>query len=425
MSSFRSSFCSALSVTVLTLGTCLAFAELALADAHQPVKVAIQVGDGKHRAYIKELFQEFERQHPDIDYELIVLRDVARYPSIVSNWLTQGYGPDIIYWYAGQRIEHFKKLGLLQDIDTFWQSQNLDKHFPTAVADTVKVDGKAWGIPITYFLWALYYRESVMEKHGIEVPKNWAQLLSACRVLREKNIDLFAFGSKTSWATHAWFDYINLRLHGLQFHRELLAGRVAYDDARVKATLGYWRQLLDSQCFNENHASYTVWQAFPRVLHGLSAMTLSDGVPQIDIPNQIRADVRLAQFPLIVEDMPLYTVAPVNAFVLPSYTKASPELNLMLRFLADPEFQLKFNQPIARPPAAISKLSQQDILAQEAEAIVLNSPGGIQFLDRDADIRFADKTPQIFVEFLQHRDVNRAALELERLRMRVFGPLPR
>lgn len=418
--------CTAITLAAQVFTLILALSNAAYANdepVEKSVKVAIQVGDGKHRVFIKQVLGEFERRYPNIAYELIVLRDVQRYPLMVEEWLAKGEGPDIIYWYAGQRIKHFQDMGQLQDISAFWSKNKLDQAFPKAVVDSIKIDNKAWAIPVTYFLWALYYREHSFKRLGLAVPTTWAETLHACKKFRENGIDLFAFGSKTAWASHAWFDYINLRLNGLSFYRDLLAGRIAYTDDRVKLALRYWRQLLDNECFNANYSSYTVWQAFPRVLHGLSAMTLADGVPQIDMPREIRDDIRMAYFPEITEAMPRYTVAPVNVFMVPAYTRMRPELEKMLMFLASPEFQASFNAPISRPAALITADRGSDVLAQETFQAIASSPGGIQYLDRDTDIRFANKTPAILVDFMQHRDVDKTAKDLESLRKEIFGPL--
>ena len=37
----------------------------------------------------------------------------------------------------------------------------------------------------------------------------------------------------TPWVASGWFDYLNLRINGAQFHRELLAGKHSFDAAEV------------------------------------------------------------------------------------------------------------------------------------------------------------------------------------------------
>ena len=37
-----------------------------------------------------------------------------------------------------------------------------------------------------------------------------------------------------------WFDYLNLRINGYQFHMDLTAGKVSYEDPRLDATFAAW-----------------------------------------------------------------------------------------------------------------------------------------------------------------------------------------
>ena len=38
----------------------------------------------------------------------------------------------------------------------------------------------------------------------------------------------------TPWVASGWFDYLNLRINGAEFHRDLLAGKHSFDGPEVK-----------------------------------------------------------------------------------------------------------------------------------------------------------------------------------------------
>ena len=48
----------------------------------------------------------------------------------------------------------------------------------------------------------------------------------------------------TPWVASAWFDYLNIRINGAPFHRQLLAGEGRFDDPKVKAVFTKWREVL-------------------------------------------------------------------------------------------------------------------------------------------------------------------------------------
>ncbi|WP_370980020.1 ABC transporter substrate-binding protein [Agaribacterium sp. ZY112] len=383
------------------------------------LKVAIYADGGTHRGHLRRLVKEFEQKNPNIDVHLMATRGIGEYNDKVEYWIRSGSGPDLIYWYGGQRLNQFDRKGKVTDLSAFWSKNNLHKDFPLALRQASMHKGRMLAIPITYYFWALYYHEPSIKAMGLDLPTNWVELMYGCTSLREQGIDLFTFGSQTAWATHGWFDYFNLRVNGLDFYRGLLAGKIAYTDVRVHTALSYWKQLLESDCFNANHGSYNLWQSFPRIYHGLSAMSLIDGVPQ-GTAQERRQGLRLMPFPSIVEGIPRYTVAPVNVFFVPAYVEPSPELDTLLLYIASADFQSEFNKSIFRPPAHIKGKTYGDSRTQAMQDAIRDSAGGIQYLDRDTEYAFAKEVPAILVSFLEHRDIHRTTAQLEALRQKVF-----
>ncbi len=392
------------------------------ASSTQSLHVAVYIDGAQHRRQVESLFRRFNEHHSDIELTTAVHRGIDSYANKVEKWMSTGAGPDLVYWYGGKRIAQFAELGKITDLQDFWQRHELDNYITSASKQAVNFRGRAHAIPAATLLWALHYNKQQLEQWQLEPPETWQDLLRSCKILRARGIDALAFGSRTQWSTHAWFDYINLRLHGLDFYQQLLDGNISFTDARVLSSLEHWKQLLDAECFNQNHANLTIWESFPRVVLGKSAFSLCEGLPQfVRLPPGI--DIEVSNFPRINDKHPLYTVHPTNVFMVPSYVSWSPALETLLLYIASEEFQRAFSSTLVRVPAHTGAVRGQNKVNTEVAKLFYASPGGIQFLDRDSDIRFSSETPKIFVNFMQHRNVKQTAAELEDLRTNVFGPL--
>ena len=411
------------SLRFVALWALFLFASEVHADKKTPLEIAIYADGGLHRGRLQELLADFELANNDIAVTLIPVRGVDDYNVKVEAWLERGVGPDLIYWYSGQRLEAFARKAQVLSLDGFWQKHKLDDVFPIALSSAVDIHGHKLGIPVTYYFWAMYYHQPSFQRLQLTPPKTWQDVLLACKVARAQGVDLFAFGSQTQWSTLAWFDYLNLRINGLEFYQQLLAGEIRFTDARVKRVLAHWQELLVNDCFNPNHAAYTMWQAFPRIYHGLSAMSLIDGIPQ-GTASDMREGLKLTAFPIIDEALPSYTVVPVNAFFVPAYTSLSPELERLLVFVAGAQFQQGCNESIYRPPANRHAEVINDVTTRQSVAEILRSPGGIQYLDRDTEFEFAKQVPAILATFMQHHDAEKTSVQLEALRQAVFGAFP-
>ncbi|MGE5142942.1 MAG: extracellular solute-binding protein, partial [Acidobacteriota bacterium] len=70
--------------------------------------------DPAPRAAWGEAVARFERENPDVRVELNVY-DTESYKRAIRNWLT-GAPPDVVFWYAGNRMRQFVAPGLLEDV---------------------------------------------------------------------------------------------------------------------------------------------------------------------------------------------------------------------------------------------------------------------------------------------------------------------
>ena len=243
------------------------------AAAAQAVEIVINTdaSDPAPRASFHALIDGFEKAHPGITVKWNNF-DHEGYKTSIRNFLT-AEPPDIAAWYAGNRMAPFVSAGLFDDVSDVWRDNNLDQSLKSAVA-SMTIDGKQWGVPYTYYQWGIYYREDIFKKLGLTEPKNWEELKAVAAKLKENGVTPFAIGTKPLWPTGGWFDYMNLRTNGYEFHMDLTSGKVPYTDPRVKKVFEYWAELVEPGYFIANHAAYDWQEAVPFLVNGKAAMYL-------------------------------------------------------------------------------------------------------------------------------------------------------
>ena len=142
--------------------------------------------------------------------------DHEGYKTAIRNWLTTE-PPDIVFWFSGNRMKAFVDRGLFDDVSDLWTKNKWDEEFKTTLS-AMTVDGKQWGIPTTYSFWGIFYRKDIFEKLGIAVPKTWEEFVAAAKKLKENDIIPFTIGTKDVWTPAGWFDILNMRINGYDFH---------------------------------------------------------------------------------------------------------------------------------------------------------------------------------------------------------------
>jgi len=370
----------------------------------------------------------WEEQHPDIP---VVHSTIAHedFKQALRIYLTAEPPPDVLTWFAGNRANFFIERGLIYNFLEAWNQPGFGDMYAPGFQwlATYYLDGQgAYFLPTSYYWWAIYYRPSLFEAAGItETPATWDDLLGACDALNAIGVAPIAIGTLYKWPAAGWFDYINMRLNGPEFHFGLMALGESYTDERVVATFNTWEQLFEHDCFIDDPAAYD-WQSGVQFMaSGEAAMYLiGDFVrdeARANFPDLLN-DLDFFQFPVINPDVPIGEDAPTDGFFIAANT-ANPEGAMQfLTFLGSAEVQQIYLDELKRLPTRTDvDLSNLDELTQRGIALVQSADMVAQFYDRDTTPEMAEAGMDAFMEFWDDPDSLPEILEsLEADRLRIL-----
>ena len=293
------------------------------------------MSDPAPKAALAEVVSRFKEKYPDIEVTLNTF-DHEAYKTAIRNFLAAD-PPDVATWYAGNRMKFFVDEGLLADVSHIWEKEGLyDSMSSTTSAMTV--DGKQYGVPWGYYQWGIYYRADIFEKYGFQEPKTWEEFLKIGDALKADGITPVAIGTKYLWTAGGWFDYLNLRINGLDYHMKLMLGEASYCDSELDEVFAVWRDLIDRGFFLDNHATYSWQEAQAPLINGEAAMYL---IGNFMIPDMESAGIGdkmgYFQVPQINAEIGMYEDAPMDTYHIPANAKNKEEAELFLAFVASPE----------------------------------------------------------------------------------------
>ena len=362
----------------------------------------------------------FEAEHPEIAVEFNVY-DHESYKKAIRNWLTSA-SPDVVYWFVGSRMKQFVAPGLLEDVSDVF-TPGVKSRMSKAALDLVTVDGRQYGVPYTYYHIGMYYRRDLFADAGIaQPPRDWSELLEACEKLKARGISPIAIGSKDLWPTAAWFDYIDLRLNGYDFHMELMGGSVPYTDDRVRAVFEKWRKLLDRQCFIDHHVGMT-WQESQALLYqGKSAMMLIGNFITPNFPPELDAHMDFFLFPEITPGLGRFEEAPMNSVHIPARARNKDDARQFLAFVTRSDVQEQINHALLQIPVNLDARIAEDRFLATGRELLEQADALTQYFDRDTSEDLATVAMKGFQEFMVEPDRLDAILaEIERTRQRIYG----
>ena len=374
--------------------------------------------DPAPKAAFEKLIEKFKTENPDIEVKFNVF-DHEGFKTAIRNFLTSE-APDVVTWFAGERMKTFVDRELFEDVSDLWQQEGLTDAMSSSLS-AMTVDGKQYGVPYGYYQWGVYYRKDIFEQHGLTVPKTWDQLLAAGKTLNDNGVKPVTIGTKFLWTAAGWFDYLNIRVNGLDFHLELMAGKASYTDERVRKTFDYWRQLIDAGFYIDNHASYSWQEAQPFLFQGKAAMYLIGNFIVPMFPEDVAANMDYFQFPVIDPDVPMYEDAPTDTLHIPAKAKNKEDARKFLAFMARADNQTELNETLGNLPPNKNSKVPEDRFLKVGFQVLSDAAGLAQFYDRDTNPEMAKVGMKGFQEFMVKPDrLDKILDRLEKNRKRIF-----
>ena len=400
--------------TLIALAATVAMSTSALAGT---LVINSDQADPAPKAAFAEVVKQFEAANPDIKVKMNTF-DKEAYKTAIRNWLTTE-PPDVVFWYAGNRMKQFVNKGLLEDVSELWEKEDLNDKMSTA-QPAMTIDGKQWGVPTTYYQWGIYYRKDIFQKLGIEIPKTYEEYLAACAKIKEAGIAPVTIGTKYLWTAAGWFDYMNMRTNGLDFHISLMDGKESYQDDRVKATFANWNKMVEPGYFIKDHATYSWQEALPFLLKGEAAMYLIGNFVTPQLGDQTD-NIGFFQFPIIDPKMNVGEDAPMDTVHIPAKAKNKEDARKFLAYLASPEIQTQINAAINQIPPHKDAKAADNYFLNIGIKMLSEADGQAQFFDRDTTPGMAKEGMKGFQEFMVKPDrLEKILKSLEKTRKREF-----
>lgn len=351
------------------------------AGAEQLVIDYIVSHSAQRTAWIR-IINEFSKANPDIE----VMHHGYPQEQYKRNFLARlrSGQVDLAFWYAGERLRDAAESKLLVPLDGDMVSLMKKKRFYPVTLEGTRIDGEVYGFPLYYYPWGFVYRKSLFTSLGLESPKLWSEFLIVCERLKAAGVSPIGLGAVHNWPAAGWFDYFNLRINGLEFHRRLLRGDVAFTDARVRKVFDAWGDLLRKDYFFKPTIELDHERVLPYIYRKQVGMMLMGSFVAAKFPAPLADDMGFFAFPSISHDMPQYEDAPLDILVLPSRAANPAARKRFLTFLAESGAVRHIAAADQTLPAQADAPFGSILLGDAARQVLANAAGLSSFFDREA-----------------------------------------
>jgi multiple sugar transport system substrate-binding protein len=322
----------------------------------------------------------------------------------LPTYLTSANPPDLLTWYPGSVANSYAKKDLLLDVSDIWTKPEFAGYSAAQQRLCTSSAGKKVFVPATYYWWGVFYRKSNFAKWGLQEPTTWDEFLGLCDKLKSKGVAPIGLGAggNTAWVASSWFDYLNIRVNGAQYHRDLLAGKHRFDDPEVRKVFDRWSEALPY--FDPNGTALAFQDATTALLQSRTGMMLIGTFFADAAPKDQLDDIDFFRFPVIDPKIPLAEEGPTDGYFASAHTRHEAEVKDLMRYMATAEAQeiyLKASSGTALPTNPKAK-DTGTALVKKGRALIENASDVTQFFNRDSSDALQPTADNALTRFLAH-----------------------
>lgn len=309
-------------------------------DPAELTMVTFQTGGAWSEA-MEAVVDKFQETYPDITVDQ---QGFGRWP---QSYLTDNLPPDMMAMGANRFLREAMHKRQLVDLTDVWIQSGLRESMSPAFQDLSVFDGKQYYLPIGFSWSAIYYNKQIFDRYGLTPPSTWDEFLVICDTLSANGEIPISIGTDGIFNSMVWFSYLNLRLNGPEFHRELINGQARYDDPRVQDVLETWRFLIDSNYFVDQPnrmGSLETLTAIIRTDDGqlnrqkaVMALTYQSEVD--DLPSKFQDELDFFPFPIMNSSVPASEVVNGFGYMVPIGGQNIPQTLEFLSYMSTAEAQ--------------------------------------------------------------------------------------
>lgn len=198
----------------------------------------------------------FQAAHPGWQVDVRLYKDDDYTKLHLPQALAGKHPPDVYFQWAGYAIHrdggHGIARDLTGDLDPEWKAQ-----FDARALRGGLHAGRQYMIPVgidaSNMIW---YRKSILAKHGIEPPATWEAFVEACAKLKAAGVTPIVHGDQAGWPAGNWAAHLAEMYMGIDAYESISdAGSskpVRLDDARIVRAVALLEDLARRGAFNKD-----------------------------------------------------------------------------------------------------------------------------------------------------------------------------
>lgn len=182
-----------------------------------------------------------------ITTKMVDTQDTTAYTTNIKQSLSSSNPSDMFTWWNGSQLADLAKTGNLYDLSSEW-NYFVKKGLSPQLKNAMSYNGKVYGVPLYMIYNTVFYNTHIFAKYHLQEPKTMDQFMNNCAVLKKNGVTPIGIGM--TWQSFVW-PMILMGSYEPEAYDQLIAGKIGFDDPRVKSVMYKWADMLQKGYFTK------------------------------------------------------------------------------------------------------------------------------------------------------------------------------
>ena len=188
----------------------------------------------------KENVERFNKDYEGKYHVNVVTTNLEEYYDKLNALVAANQTPDVFIVSPGPQLTDYVAPGIAAPLDDYLDADWKGSFTSDAVFTQQTYDGKIYAVPLNTAAACCFYNTEMFEKAGVEVPKNWDEMMTACEKLQSAGFTPITISAGTAWCLSMVSGYL-CEAEGVDL-KALADGSASWEDGKLESAA---QKLLD------------------------------------------------------------------------------------------------------------------------------------------------------------------------------------
>lgn len=190
--------------------------------------------DEEGSKYMKELTEEYRKDHPEvsIEFEVVAQDSMDQHLAVLAS---SDSLPDVMIMSSAKQIRDYSASGQLLNVGEKLKEAGITSLDDNTIEGVKGLQGtdELYVLPTENNIEGIFYNKKIFDEYGLTVPETYDDLMNICQTLKDNGVQPFVSAGAEKWPLSRLFGAYTTQVGGVDVLRQANYGEISWSDPAI------------------------------------------------------------------------------------------------------------------------------------------------------------------------------------------------